>query len=113
MTLSKDIGIRIRKLRLLKGLKQREFAELIGRTEDAVSQMERGVNVPTLETLVAICQALTLRLDELVMPIGNLGDGGQRGSRLAEAHASLIRMNDAQLDLASKMLEVIVQHSRV
>ncbi|MGO7605174.1 helix-turn-helix domain-containing protein [Rhizobium ruizarguesonis] len=112
MTLAKDIGIRIRKLRLLKGLKQREFAELIGRTEDAVSQMERGVNVPTLETLVAICQALTVRLDELVMPIGNLGDGSQRGSRLAEAHSSLIVMDDGQLDLAIKLLALLVDHNR-
>lgn len=112
MALAKDIGIRIRKLRLLKKLKQRELGELIGRTEDAVSQMERGINVPTLETLVSVCQALAVSLDELVQPIENLGDSDKRRSRLAEAHAALIRMNDTQLDLASQMLEVIVQHPR-
>jgi len=78
MALAKDIGTRIRKLRLLKKLKQRELGELIGRTEDAVSQMERGINVPTLETLVSVSQALTVSLDELVQPIENLGDGDKR-----------------------------------
>jgi transcriptional regulator with XRE-family HTH domain len=108
MVLAKDIGIRIRKLRLLKRLKQRELGELIGRTEDAVSQMERGINVPTLETLVSVSQALAVSLDELVQPIENLADSDKRRHRLAEAHATLIKMNDRQLDLATKLLEVIV-----
>ncbi|MGO7651725.1 helix-turn-helix transcriptional regulator [Rhizobium ruizarguesonis] len=112
MALAKDIGIRIRKLRLLKKLKQRELGELIGRTEDAVSQMERGINVPTLETLVSVSRALAVSLDELVQPIENLGDSDKRRYRLAEAHASLIKMSDRQLDLATKLLDVMAAHHK-
>ena len=51
-----DIGNVIKELRKEKGLNQTDFAELIGITQTALSQIETGFARPNPGTLKGICE---------------------------------------------------------
>jgi transcriptional regulator with XRE-family HTH domain len=59
------VGERIRLLRRHRGLTQEALAERIGVTSESVSNIERAVHPPSLETLERI---LTARLDAHCVP---------------------------------------------
>jgi transcriptional regulator with XRE-family HTH domain len=63
--LYKRLGQNIRHLRKQVGLTQIQLAERIDRSEDAVSNIERGTSAPPPETALAIAQALELQLTDL------------------------------------------------
>ena len=50
-----SIGKRVKTAREKAGLSQERLAEIIGKTKDTVSNIERGRNMPTLETMQRIC----------------------------------------------------------
>ena len=58
-------GKRIQELRKRKGWSQERLAEAIGRTRDAVSNMERGVNGTHIKIAFAIAEALGVPLADL------------------------------------------------
>ncbi|WP_290652582.1 XRE family transcriptional regulator, partial [Aquisalimonas sp.] len=53
-----DIGTRIRSIRQQRGLKVKQLAEAAGITSSLLSQVERGLSNPSINTLRAIAQAL-------------------------------------------------------
>jgi transcriptional regulator with XRE-family HTH domain len=55
------VGERIRLLRRHRGLTQEALAERIGVTSESVSNIERAVHPPSLETLERILNALGIR----------------------------------------------------
>ena len=55
---SMEIGEQIRVLRKAKGIKQADLAKLVGKSSDAISQIERGIHSPTQKTLDLICHHL-------------------------------------------------------
>lgn len=58
MELKDRVALRIKTLRRRRGLTQEGLAELIGRTVDAVSNLERGRSLPSFETLEKLSEAL-------------------------------------------------------
>ena len=54
----KDLGLRIRNLRRELHITQEELAEQIGLSASFLGHVERGSRVASLETLVALCNAL-------------------------------------------------------
>jgi transcriptional regulator with XRE-family HTH domain len=62
------LGARIRALRKRRGMTQEQLAGLIERSVDAVSQIERGVNLPGFQTLQRIASALEASLNDLNSP---------------------------------------------
>ena len=58
-------GKRIQELRKQKGWSQERLAEAIGRTRDAVSNMERGVNGTHIKIAYGIAEALGVPLADL------------------------------------------------
>jgi transcriptional regulator with XRE-family HTH domain len=62
----KDIGKRIRDLRMAMKLTQSQFAELVGLSEDSIGKVERGISVPTIETLMKMAEGLKVTLAELL-----------------------------------------------
>lgn len=56
----------IRRLRRSKGLSQKELAERLGVSCQAVSKWERGVNLPDILLLPALCATLGISADELL-----------------------------------------------
>ncbi len=57
---------RIRRLRLQRQLTQEDLCERAGISVDAVSRIENGNRVPTLDTLEKIATALCVRIADLV-----------------------------------------------
>ncbi|MFC5359661.1 helix-turn-helix domain-containing protein [Azospirillum himalayense] len=56
----------LRTLREQRNLTQEDLAELIDRSVQAVSKMERGLTFPKLETLISISERLGVSLRDLV-----------------------------------------------
>lgn len=55
-----NFGVRIRKLRLDRGLSQFELAELVGLSEDQISNIERGKSWVGEQTLSLLSAALSI-----------------------------------------------------
>jgi len=75
------IGGRIRATRLARGLTLGQVAAAAGLTEGFVSRLERDQVAPSVASLVAVCEALGLKVGELFDPpasaIVRAGDGAQ------------------------------------
>ena len=59
-------GQKIRKLRNLHHMSQAKLAELIDVSTNYIGQIERGDRKPSLETVVALCNALNTNMDYLL-----------------------------------------------
>jgi transcriptional regulator with XRE-family HTH domain len=70
-------GRHLRELRLARGLTQAQVAERCGTMVPVISNLERGVTVPTLSTLLHLATALECTMGELV----EVFDRRQRGAR--------------------------------
>ncbi|WP_186466491.1 helix-turn-helix domain-containing protein [Azospirillum baldaniorum] len=66
MERTQEFGRMLRTLREQRNLTQEDLAELIDRSVQAVSKMERGLTFPKLETLIRISEKLNVPLRELV-----------------------------------------------
>ena len=62
----KEIGARLRALRLERGISQVELAKLIGTHQTAVSQVEVGRRGVSLRQILRLCRALNVRPDRIL-----------------------------------------------
>ena len=69
----RDIGARIRALRLASKLTQAEVAERCGIDPSFYGQIERGANVPSLRTLFAVAEVLRVEPGDLLPKVGRGG----------------------------------------
>ena len=58
-------GKKLRSIRRIQDFTQEEFAEKLGVSVEFVSNMERGINAPSFETLEKIANVLNIRISEL------------------------------------------------
>ncbi|WP_448203438.1 helix-turn-helix domain-containing protein [Azospirillum sp. sgz302134] len=65
MERTQEFGRMLRALREQRNLTQEDLAELIDRSVQAISKMERGLTFPKLETLIRISKSLDVPLREL------------------------------------------------
>ena len=59
-------GARLREMRIERGLTQPEVAARVGTSASNISDLERGIKVPTLTTVARLADALELNVSELV-----------------------------------------------
>jgi transcriptional regulator with XRE-family HTH domain len=64
--LSEELGARVRELRRRKGLRQTGLAELIGCSNEQISNIEKGKHAPGVWTIAAIALALDTTPDKLI-----------------------------------------------
>ena len=74
-----------------KGLTQAELGDRIGRTAEALSNIERGEAVPSVETLVALSGELGLRLSDFFPDLGGNDEVSPRRLRLEVEAVEIIR----------------------
>jgi transcriptional regulator with XRE-family HTH domain len=67
------IGERIRKKRLERGLSQKALAEAVGVSPPAINRFEKGIKVPSIDTLAKLAKTLGVSADFL------LGSGADDG----------------------------------
>jgi len=58
--MSNIIGERIRIMRVIRGLSQKELAEKLGKSPNVITHWEKGRNKPDAETIERICEILTV-----------------------------------------------------
>lgn len=58
----RQFGLNVQRLRRHKGMSQEALAEAIGRSTDTVSNIERGIGFPRLDTAFSIAEALDVPL---------------------------------------------------
>lgn len=58
-----SIGLRIREARLKKGYSQKELADTSGICIMYISEIERGIKMPSLNTFIKIVEALDISAD--------------------------------------------------
>lgn len=65
----KNLGLRIMQRRKAKGIKQSELAEIIGVSENQISNIENGKSFPKMQKFIRICEELDCTPDYLLMGI--------------------------------------------
>lgn len=59
-------GARLREMRIARGLTQPDVAAHVGTSASNISDLERGIKVPTLTTVARLADALDCQVTELV-----------------------------------------------
>jgi transcriptional regulator with XRE-family HTH domain len=60
-----SLGSRIRQVRSLSGLSQKDVASKSGITVSFLSQVERDITLPSLKSLINIARALDIKINQL------------------------------------------------
>lgn len=107
MELKTLVGRRVRDLRTQKGLRIPGLAELVGLSEEAVGDIERGASWPRPDTVDKLAKALETSAGELFAYIPKAGnDSGPRAAALAI-------LNDVAGELESDDIEILIAAARV
>lgn len=101
-----QIGNQIKKARESNGLTQEEFAELIDRTPQFISDLERGVSGISIETLKIICEKLCVSSDSILFAENRLYDDGIR-----ELSDKFRRMTDSQFYVMEEITNAFLRAS--
>lgn len=97
------IGAIIRELRKRRGQTQEGLARLTDRSVDAISQIERDVNSPNVDTLLRIASALGVSPATIFTPLE--GKAVERQKWMAVAIAELSELSDRDLEIAIRQLQ--------
>ncbi|WP_275788228.1 helix-turn-helix domain-containing protein [Pararhizobium gei] len=107
MELQHLFGANVRHHRKAKGWTLERLADEVGVTQETIGKIERGKAAPLFDTAEKIAAALDVPATAL-FGANALPGTGERARLLAEIHRTLSRMNEDQLDRASKMLKAFV-----
>jgi transcriptional regulator with XRE-family HTH domain len=112
MDLKRRVAIRIRTSRKARQLTQEDLAGLIGRSVDAVSNIERAKGLPSLDTLEAIAAKLEIPIAEFFEnPRGRTKLTARRFEALARLSELGRGLSDRSLEIAVKQLEALSDKS--
>jgi transcriptional regulator with XRE-family HTH domain len=104
------LGLRIKALRTHKGLSQEEVAELVERSVDAISKIERGVSLPSLDTLIRLSEPLGVTVAELLEPLWHEGTVDPARAELELALLQLARsLDDRSLRIAVAQVRALAE----
>ncbi|WP_177302911.1 helix-turn-helix transcriptional regulator [Methylobacterium sp. 174MFSha1.1] len=103
------IGTRVRRAREAAGLTQEALAGAIDRSKEAISNIERGVNLPTIDTLQRIC-------DVTGIPIGYMFDDAPQTTDAlnlkTEIDMIIMKMNVSDLKFISEFLRLYIDKQK-
>ena len=97
------IGNRIKKLRKEKKISQEKLAELIDKSTDSISNVERGIFLPRIETAQEIADALGVDLYELFIHDASAPDK----TKMKLLNEILDLLKDQPMDLLKMTLEQV------
>lgn len=103
--LKRSLGRRVQVARADAKLTQEQLAERIDRSPEAVSNIERGVSLPTIDTLERIARALAVNLAFFFDHPGTIS--AQREEVEAKARLVIRSLSDRDASMALGVLEAI------
>lgn len=104
-------GVRLRQIRTQRGLSQDKLAERTGLSTDGISNLERGLSAPGLDTVWILRNALDVPIWELLdfMEQGEAPDPARQ--RLEDALLGAARqLDDGLLEVAVAQVKVLVRY---
>lgn len=96
-----QIGERVRQAREQSGMTQEQFAELINKTPQFISDLERGVTGISIETLRTICEKLCISSDSILF-------ADRRENDVTELTAKFQRMSRIQFRALEQIVNVLL-----
>ena len=102
------IGAHIREYRVKRKLKQDEFAEIVGLSPNYYGAIERSEKIPSLETFIAIPNALNISADPVLEDVLSIGYT-IKNSALDERMNELPEPERARIHA---VVETLLQHAR-
>lgn len=105
--MKQSLGLRIRTFRLARKMTQEQVAEAIERTPEAVSNIERGQSLPSLDTLERLALSLEVPLAEFFEK--DRGASRQRIELEARLRVLARTMSDEDLEVSVGQAEVLFQ----
>lgn len=103
--LKKTIGHRVRLARKAKGLTQEQLSEQAGCTIESISNIERGVSLPTIRTLSRIATLLGVPLRDM-FPEDEDGSDVEKRIRL---NALFHQLSDSDAEAAIAIISALLE----
>lgn len=110
----KDVGVRVRALRLQRGVTQVELAKLIGTHQTAVSQVEVGRRGVSVQQVVKIARALRSTPDQILgEPAVAQPDARRRATRVQRRLERIESLPPAKQRVLLQMVDAFIEkHTR-
>lgn len=93
-----QFGMRMRKIRLSKGISVKTMASKIGVLETYIPQLERGEKLPSFDTLIYIANALGVTTDQLLCDY-LAADNGTIPTEIKKKMAKLSKSQQQHLEI--------------
>lgn len=110
MDVKNRVAMRIRTIRKRRGLSQEDMAGLINRAPDTISNLERGVSLPTYETLDDLAKGLNVPLADFFLDED--ADTATRAEAMARLTDAARQLNDEMLVTAAAIMEVLASNAK-
>jgi transcriptional regulator with XRE-family HTH domain len=111
--LKRDIGRSIAEARVRRGLTQKDLADRLGFSIEAMASLERGQSFPRFRILAALSRELDVPLRDLVDQVDQTDPSDDRRARLEfRGRALLNQLSDEFLEIAIEQLSVLAKRDR-
>ena len=104
MSTAERFGLKVRTLRKQQGLTQEQLAQRMDRSVDSISQLERGINLPSFETLDRLSTALRTPIKEF---FEEADEDPKRAELITTATSILRGLDDRDLKIAVEQLKAM------
>ena len=101
------LGKNVAKCRKSNGLTQEKLAEFTGLSNNHISNIENSYSIPSIETLMKLCEALDTTPDSLLLGTA-VNDGGTVKEELVQ---KLPLCNNKQLSLLNSFLDWVLEQT--
>lgn len=112
LTLSQKIGLRIRSLRKRKGITQEKLADLTEKTPETISNIERGVSAPSLQTLELLSRHLSAPIRELFDFDLSAAKSRRRAELEEQLHGMVSQLGDEALETVIGHATLVFQNQK-
>lgn len=100
-----EMGKRIKIRRKELNIKQNEFAELLGISNNHMSSIETGRQKPSMDTFIGICEELRVTPDYLLL-------GNMHAGNIPQDISDKLRLcSSSDIELAKKFIELLVERN--